>query len=142
MARVLMIDDRVTKRIAEIKAYAALHVFTMDQLKAIMKAGPSAAAGTDPGFRMIIPMGYRTVYTLEDQPEPVGRCTHVSISLDGPKGAMPHPIAVNTILQAFGIPPIEHKRAVYMGLEDIEDGGGKAVSIITPLSPYKPYSCN
>jgi hypothetical protein len=142
MSRVLLIDNAVLERIHEIQAYAEAHVFTVDQLKAIMKAGPEAAAGTDPGFRMIIPMGYRTVYTLEEQREPVGRCTHVSISLDGPWGALPHPTAVNVILQAFGIPPIEHKRAVYMGLEDIEDGGGKAISIITPISPYKPYSRN
>jgi hypothetical protein len=47
-----------------------------------------------------IPMGYSVTFSVEDG-HPVGRCRHLSVSLDDPKKA-PHPAAVWSIACLLG----------------------------------------
>lgn len=50
--------------------------------------------------QVIIPQGYRCAVTFEDQP--CGRVLHLSVSVVGEPGAMPHPLAVEMIAEEFG----------------------------------------
>jgi hypothetical protein len=77
--RPLVIGPEQRARCAEIRRYAEANIYTMDEMKGVMILGAEVAPGTDERFRCVIPMGFRCVFTLEQQPEPVGLCTHIWI---------------------------------------------------------------
>ena len=65
---------------------------------------PGVEAITNRAVSVLIPMGYRAAISFEQQP--AGLIRHLSVSVDTP-GALPNPIAVNFVLQAFGFDAIE-----------------------------------
>lgn len=137
MTRILVIDQPTRDRIAAIKAYALEHVYTRNRLEHIMAMGESVGCSKEHCIE--IPMGYRVVYSIEDQPEPIGRCTHMSFSLDGPKGAMPALEAVALIMEEFGVDPLTNdvgrnsEGLISVWLEKIKYGGGEAVNVLNKM---------
>lgn len=73
-----------------------------------------------------LPVGYFVTYSHEHQP--FGLARHISISVRH-HGKMPAPVAVEMILQEFGMMPLS--AAVGVWIEDIEDGR-KAINIVQP----------
>jgi hypothetical protein len=67
-------------------------------------------AERQPGFErpaashIVFPGGYRVAFSFEEQP--IGLCSHLSISVMGRKrkGMMPSPEAVEMICEEFGVP--------------------------------------
>jgi hypothetical protein len=99
---VLLIDASVREQIKRVVKYAGEHPTTLEDLHAI-SAGEKFAVGYNNNHYLIIPHGYRTVYSLEYQPN--GRLYHhLSVSIEGKrKSSAPHPNAVEMIAEEFGM---------------------------------------
>jgi len=101
--RALVIDDAAKRRVAELKAYAEQHRYSMDDLKKLCEPNPGIPIpGDDPSFSMHMSRGFRIVYTQEYQE--IGLCHHLSVSVDhtgNPK--YPNFGAVMAIMELFGM---------------------------------------
>lgn len=136
--RPLIISPVEDARIAQIKAYAKDHVLPCNRLvKLSQERDPDKAIGLDTNLRMQFPMGYRVVYNQEEQPVH-GICHHISVSVDEnptpvpPAKVLPSEEAVNMIMNAFGIKTTV-RNAMFIYIEQLDDGGGGAINIIEPL---------
>ena len=94
--RALVIGQEEKQAIARLVEYASQHVFSLDDIKEIMR-GEQEAAGNSPEFVVAIPRGFRCVFSYEYQPS--GLCRHLSVSIPD---KYPHPEAVNLLMQEFG----------------------------------------
>jgi hypothetical protein len=83
------------------------------------------AVGNDPAFVIEIPVGFRVVFSFEEQPK-AGLCRHISISQR--KGKLPPPEAVKTICLEFGF----EEKPAKMWKEPI-DAHHSAINVIQPL---------
>jgi hypothetical protein len=98
--RPLVIDETVKHEIARVKKFAEEHRQSTDDLKANVN-GTAKPVGDDPGHALMIPVGFRVVYSIEQQPE-VGWVHHFSVSAPDPGRA----ISINgmrLILDEFGL---------------------------------------
>jgi hypothetical protein len=133
--RPLVISDNERAAAERIKAYAKEHVMSLHEI--FRRMGPEErreelAVGNDPNFAVIIPFGYRCVYSQERQP--FGLAAHLSVSVeDEAPTAMPNPVAVEEILKLFGMKPLAE--AIHVGIEEIAGDNGeiecRAVNVIT-----------
>lgn len=99
--RPLVITPEVRADVADLIERAKTWRFSYPDLK-LIKAGAKPPPGDDSRFRCMIPMGYRCVYTHEQQPMQ-GWCRHLSISVHPVKeGHGPSVDAVNEIAKLFG----------------------------------------
>lgn len=130
--RPMILDDAVNARIAEIKAYAREHIVQLRDVVRMM-GDKEMAVGNDPGFRLIIPIGYRTVFSYEWQS--IGLCAHLSMSVDMPerpaKKVLPNEIAVEFVMDAFGMG--KPSDAICIWVEDIDDGGLGAINVLSKV---------
>lgn len=140
--RPLIITDAERAEIARVIAYAERKRFSTADMLAradckqvrwpehvaedLRETDPNRSSmGDDPGFVCKIPVGFRVCFTIEEQPAPLDWCRHISISVDE-AGMMPHPAAVEMILQAFG-----YRDGIEANIFYIEQG--RAVNVIEPL---------
>src|SRR4051812_35973987 len=96
---VLMVGVTERERIAEVIAYAKANPVPLELVKQGIADRTDVLELKDrklgfarpPSAHMEFPGGYRAAFSIEQQPEPVGRCSHLSISVAGRsvKGAMP-----------------------------------------------------
>lgn len=127
--RPLIIAAQEREGIAKVKAYAQEHIQSLTNIITDMN-NPDRAAGNDRNLRIVLPFGYRVVYSLEQQVP--GLMAHLSVSVDSRPDngvlALPHPIAINEILKAFGMQPLDSEVMTWQ--EEIKDGGGAAVNVL------------
>jgi hypothetical protein len=98
--RPLVITDATIAEAAKVKAYAIQHRETMKELANRISTN-APGPGNDPQHVLLVPEGYRVVYSIEQQPS--GWCQHFSISVNR-RGMSPSPDAVSLILEkCFGI---------------------------------------
>lgn len=95
--RALVLDIAARAAIWTVRDYAAAHPVSRTQLDTM--ENPSHAVSFDLNHVVMVPVGFRCVYSVEDQP--IGRCRHLSVSIDV-DGSTPHPLAVVTLMEAFG----------------------------------------
>jgi hypothetical protein len=140
--RPLIIGPEEDAKISKIVDYAKQHVVACNRLVQLSaEADPDKAIGGDPNLRMELPIGYRVVYNQEEQPMH-GVCHHISISVNEeptptpPDKVLPNEIAVNMIMQAFGIKTTV-RDALFIYIEPLDYGGGGAINIIEPLERKK-----
>lgn len=100
MGTPLVITKAEEERAAEIVMHAERHPFTIEMLRAVMK-GERSKAGDRPELEMFFPMGFKVAFSIELQPEPAGRCRHLSMSVQE-EGRVPHWVAVDMVLPLFG----------------------------------------
>lgn len=101
--RALIIDDNVRREIARVKANAETHKRSLHDLFAILGGRrQTTPPGDDPAFRVLIPFGFKAVYTIEQHPNPQGWCHHLSVSI-GAEDRYPHEAAVLEIAKEFGM---------------------------------------
>lgn len=125
--RPLVINEQVVESIKSLVKYAEGHIFSMDDLLDIYNK-QLAPAGDDEAFVRIIPVGYRVVFSIEEQ---VGvKVRHLSISIDQ-DDKLPGPHAVTEIMNLIGFKnamkdclvktePISQNRAAINIIEIIE----------------------
>lgn len=98
VSRPLVLDDSSKALVADVVQFAEAHRMSIDTLKAVV-AGDIEPPGSNSNFSCTVPIGYRCVYTIEQQPK-LGWCRHLSVSvLNGPA---PNEHAVNMLLKEFG----------------------------------------
>jgi hypothetical protein len=106
MSVVVIIDENIKLKIKQLMMFAEKFVVTTEQLK-LMIQGVLNPIGNDPRHFMIIPSGYRVVYSVEEQPRFLAK--HISISVKK-KGMYPHIEAVNEIISEFGFHKISQNK--------------------------------
>lgn len=97
--RALIIDEAVKTGIAELIATANAHRHSAATLKRLM-TGDLPPAGDYKQHTILIPDGFRVVFSIEEQP--LGWCRHLSVSINDPN-KYPHEVAVEMIMQEFGM---------------------------------------
>ena len=96
--RPLVIGKDEREAIAKVVAHAKANVITRRDVLAAME-GVGEAPGDREGFSCEIPMGFRAVFSVEDQPS--GMVRHLSVSVDQ-KDKCPNPHAVQLLAVEFG----------------------------------------
>ena len=96
--RPLIIGERERAQIKKVLAHADVHRASIHDLIAIVK-GNREPPGNDPAFTVHLPVGYKVVFTIEQQP--IGWCRHLSVSV-ATAGCYPATEAVEALAEAFG----------------------------------------
>jgi len=88
-----------TAEIERVRKYATDHVLTLEQLQQAIN-GEIPPVGDNPEH--VCHWGdFRIVFSYEDQP--VGRCAHISVSIQDDHRRLPLPADVSQILPLFGM---------------------------------------
>lgn len=131
--RALVIDESSKVRAMEVIAYAVDHKEPLSALIRRMNK-PEVYPGNDPGFVLELFDGFKIVYSIEQQPDPMGWVIHMSVSVNSTQGKLkwPHPSAVeHGILPLFGL---KMDDVIYVYKEDIapvgKDGIAAAVNML------------
>lgn len=129
--RALIIDEAIKNTAAAVVKHAEENVFSMDDLLDISN-GSAKSVGNRDGFTFEIPMGYKVVYSIENQVK--GKLRHLSVSVDTP-GKTPHPQAVSEIMKLVGFEN-DISEVFNVSLEPL-DGGITAVNVIEVIEFYE-----
>ena len=136
MSRALVLTDAIKKEIDAARAKARANPTPWELLRDHVVANdtatldladrkPGVEAITSRAVSVLIPAGFRAAISFEYQP--AGLIRHLSVSVDT-KGALPHPVAVDFLLQAFGFDVIEANTSK-IWVEEFEPGH-RAVNIV------------
>lgn len=118
-ARPLVLDETARARIKAVVEYAKAHPVDLRQLVRTL-GNETLAVGSDAQHVCEIDFGYRCVFSIEEQPPPVGLCRHLSISVNE-KGKGPALAAVDALAREFGFKGSE-TAVGRVWREDLEDG--------------------
>jgi hypothetical protein len=119
--RPLIIGPDERARIAEVRAFAAGNVIDPKGATEAANRDRAAFRDTMEMHSIVLPHGYAVTYSLEHQQ--FGLASHVSVSVSE-SGKMPSPAAVEMILTAFGMAPLDQSVGVWV--EDDESLSGHA----------------
>lgn len=131
--RPLILSDEAREQILKVIEHAEANRMGIDHvtyMAELYRELGSDARGLDddPRFRVIIPVDYRCGFTIEEQPDPLGWCRHLSILVPD-KRRVAHPLAVAEISKLFGFrDPLGKAQFI----------AGHAVNLLEPLEPANP----
>ncbi len=101
---VLVINEDVQASLERLAEHANNNRYSFDELLDI-KNKALDAPGLDPNFFCMVPIGYKVVFTVEEQPGAQGgemiNMRHMSMSTSA-KGKLPNPITVQEIMGILG----------------------------------------
>jgi len=92
---VLVIGPEEKEKLKKLKETAEANVLSFQTL---MSGTP---IGDNPNHAIYIPADFRVVYSVEEQPNPLGRCRHLSVSVSR-EGRVPHPASLKMIAEELG----------------------------------------
>lgn len=122
--RALLIDETAKQSIADTIRFAEENRYPRFQMAQLMN-GKIPTPGDVEGHCCYLTDGFKTVFTIEEQP--VGWCRHLSVSVAS-TDKMPHIEAVKMIMKEFGIQKSLEDCYVY-----VEDSFPKSVNIISQI---------
>lgn len=126
--RALIIGKEATQDIARVKEYAELNPLKLHTV--IRSVGrPETAIGNNENHVCLIRIGYKVVYSIEEQSD--GNYRHLSVSVDK-KGRTPSPQALEMLMKEFGfIGGLKGDSSIYTKVwtEDF-DGGHIAINVL------------
>ena len=96
--RPLVIDEELKSNISKLVAYAEKNPFTMDDCLDVYNKAMEPA-GDMKHYSLVLPFGYRIVYSIEQQP--MGNVRHLSISVDA-DGKLPNIVVSQEIMKLIG----------------------------------------
>ena len=76
--RALILDENARAEVARLRGYAESNRVSLDDLQRCQEH-PELAVGNNPSHVIIIPQGYRVVFSVEEQP--AGLAEHLSVSV-------------------------------------------------------------
>lgn len=123
--RALLIDEKSKESVAKTMQYAEDHRYSRPYLLALMNGSNVSAPGDDPGHCCYFFEGFKSVFTIEEQP--MGWSRHISISVADIE-KVPHIEAVKMIMKEFGFDKPLEECHVY-----IEDSFPKSINIICQI---------
>jgi hypothetical protein len=126
----LLIGPEEKAKIEELRGFARAN--PLDPFRTIAAADPTGGNVRDmmDMYSIELPVGYHVTYSQEHQP--YGLCHHVSVSIDSPHRRIPHPEAVEMILEAFGMAPL--KETIHVWIEVVDDTT-KAINVAQMVRP-------
>lgn len=98
MSRALIIGAAQKDKIKNLVDYAEKNIFSMDDLLDTVNKEMESAGDMD-GFSIDLPVGFKVVYSIEQQP--AGKVRHLSVSVDTP-GRCPSPESIQVIMDEIG----------------------------------------
>lgn len=98
MARVLILDSNYREKLQRIRKFAEDNPISWKHLQKMAK-GEIESVGNSHLFRAEIPIGYRVVFSIEQQP--AGLCRHLFVSVESPN-KLPHPAALSEVMKELG----------------------------------------
>lgn len=120
--RPLIINETSRLIIAETIKYAEKNKISKPFLMAAMN-GKMPCPGDNPNYCCYFEVGYKVVFTVEEQP--CGWCKHISVSVASPKkDVLPNVESVKLIMQEFGMDSLEESNLY------IEDSFPKSINVI------------
>lgn len=122
--RALLIDETAKSSIAKTVFFAEENRYPRFQMISLMN-GNIPTPGDIEGHCCYLADGFKTVFTIEEQP--MGWCRHLSVSVAS-MDKLPHIEAVKMIMKEFGIEKSLEDCHVY-----IEDSFPKSVNIISQI---------
>jgi hypothetical protein len=96
--RALIIDKAAREALQKLVVHAEANVFTMDDLLDLHN-GQGPMAGDLDGYSCVLPVGFRVVFSIEDQVP--GKVWHLSMSVDK-DDRLPNPHAVEVVMKELG----------------------------------------
>lgn len=142
MATGIIINDEIRQEIFKVVEYAYKNVvplYKMAENGKLKKGMPNPIAGDD-GFIIIIPNGFKVIFSIEDQGSEkkgerggLGKCRHLSMSINK-KGRIPNPIAVDMVMEEFGFDNPFYHCAIWS-----EGFGGNTQIAINVLEPINGW---
>lgn len=109
--RPLIIDEQAKAEIKRLIDYAEANIVSLIELHRI-KYGGAPQAGDNPQRVCMLKMGYRCVFSIDEQPSGIYRDLSVSVSGDGEAPSIP---AMCMIMQEFGFktkPGVQHATSI------------------------------
>lgn len=97
--RPLITGPEIVEAIQKVVDYAEAHRVSAMDLSRIA-AGTLEPPGDNPEHRVWVPVGFRCVFTIEQQPK-LGWCRHISVSVKA-EGRAPNEVAMETLMKLFG----------------------------------------
>jgi len=123
--RPLMIGEAEEREIVRVVAYAREHVISTQALYDI-RDGQRAPPSEDEAFTCFIPVGFKCVFTLEQQPHFLARHLQVNVETEG---HWPSREAVDTLAKEFGFQhPVASEKVI--GYTEDET---RTVNILEPV---------
>lgn len=134
--RPLIIFEETKRDMQRLRAHAEANPLVLSELKRRFES--KEGIGDDPQFSCRIPVGFKVVFSIEQQPPPLGLCRHISISVEQP-GRSPHFEAVNMIMAEFGMEgPVQTLKAPSMVYREDLPGGRSAINVIIQVPELSP----
>ena len=124
--RALVVNKEALAEIARVCEYAEAHRINNFEMRGRIEL-PEMSIGDNPGHVCYIQMGFKVVLSIEEQPQPLGWCRHLSVSVADIE-RMPHIEAVKLLMREFGLNKPLEECHVY-----IEDSSPKSVNVICPI---------
>lgn len=120
---IFIIDDKIIESLKTLKEHAEANPFSMEMLEETI-TGERPIPGDTKEFTRFIPMGFKVVYTIENQD--AGMIRHLSMSVDTP-GKMPHPHEVIEVMKFLGF-----EKDIFNCILDLEEirPGHDAISVL------------
>jgi hypothetical protein len=127
--RALVIGETEKAKIAELRQTAAANVMDAAAMRTASGKDIRAYRQMMEELSIELPRGFLVTYSHDRHPDPYGVVRHISVSVDR-ANRVPHPAAVDMILEAFGMQPIGESVSVW-----IEDVGKreKAINVVQRL---------
>lgn len=124
--RPLILDEKAKVEIARVKKNAEDNRMDHAEMQRRVAAG-GPVVGDDPRFFCNLMMGFKVVFTMEQQPQ-LGWCYHMSVSVDA-EDKLPHQVSVQMLLQEFGINKPLGECYVFIEREIVPN----AVNVVVPV---------
>lgn len=131
----LIIDENVRKRIKEIEYHAFNNIVPIRELSESGKlkhGDPNPIQEYIENYEMEIPIGFRVVFSVEEQgtPDKSNLMRHLSMSIVG--NNVPNPLSVDMVAQEFDIPPI-YNCAIWT---ERFEGSRLAINVVHPINGW------
>ncbi len=126
----MLIGPEIHEAAAQVLAYARSHPIDARRILHLL-SHPEDAPGHTPGHVLEIPVGFRVVFTIEQQPDH-GWCRHLSMSVPV-KGRYPQQVAVEMVMSLFLFNLPFHKCMVWTMQEQLD-----SVNVLEPYPEFKP----
>jgi hypothetical protein len=98
--RNLITNTASRRKLARLRAYAEVNPVDLPRMVEHARADAIPMGDQDQRRVCTVPTGYRVAFTVEEQP--CGMTRHISISVNGAFGKMPHPAVVEWIAKELG----------------------------------------
>lgn len=125
----LLIGHEEDVKIAELVAFATANPLDPARVIALADENLDGVRDLMDMYSIELPVGYHLTYSRENQP--CGLCHHLSVSVER-ENQMPHPEAVEMILQAFGMEPVMQSISIW--LEPVDDTT-QAINLLQLVEP-------